>query len=59
MSICKFCYSHDNMSYCQNKVIEYKDKLKQGKTEVHCDYCSESFLYEKKVDKVTETRLER
>jgi predicted nucleic-acid-binding Zn-ribbon protein len=55
MDICKFCYSHNNMEMNIDLVIDFKDKLPQGVTEVDCLDCGYSYLYEKKLDKVKET----
>jgi hypothetical protein len=57
MKDCRFCASHDNMGL--HSYAPYNNKLKQGLTEVECESCGDSFIYEKKNDKVTETRLER
>jgi hypothetical protein len=52
MDICKFCFSHDGMRQFDPK--HYYRKLKQGKTLVDCDYCGDSYEYEKKGDSVIE-----
>lgn len=52
MDICKFCDSHNGMQQFSSK--HYNEKLKQGVTIVHCEFCGDTYEYEKKNDKVTE-----
>jgi redox-regulated HSP33 family molecular chaperone len=53
MDICKLCDCHNGMVQFSSK--HYYEKLKQGVTIVDCQFCGDTYEYEKDAhDKVTE-----
>lgn len=56
MDICKLCESHNGMRQFSSN--HYNEKLKQGVTIVHCEFCGDSYEYVKDVHgKVTQTLI--